>query len=260
MAITFLKIILLQAMTRKSHFSFSHPYDIHCYMRRLTQWEMRHSLITSWEYEKGTFLPLSGLALVITLIIIYFWGKKKQPHLTRHCRKAKFSSKTSLLRLIKLDLISRHFPICFKGRKKLSHSTHCHRVKFHRKRSTSRNKPKYVVKYSIHHVLLFETTISESTFVWTQRLSDYISKAHHFDRYCRSQFLLLLSGDVELNPGPYTGKYYVYVQHSIANRKKFQECSGHDNFQYSMCLVSDFSSTRHFSFVYNNDIITTTSI
>ena len=195
-------------MTRKSRFSFSHPYDIRCYMRRLTQWEMRRSLITSREYEKDTFLPLSGLAMVITLIIIYFWGKKKQPHLT-HCRKAKFSNKTSLLRLNKLDLISRHFPTCFKGRKKLSHTTHCHRVKFRRKRSTS-NKAKYVVKkYSIHHVLLFEIAISESTLVWSQRLS----KSGRFDRYHRaslSQFLLLLSGDVESNPGPYTGKYYMY--------------------------------------------------
>ena len=197
-------------MTRKSRFSFSHPYDIRCYMRRLTQWEMRHSLITSREYEKDTFLPLSGLALVITLVVIYFWGKKKQPHLT-HCRTAKFSNKTSLLRLNKLDLISRHFPTCFKGRKKSSHSTRCHKVKFHRKRSTSRNKAKYVVKkYSIHHVLLFEIAISESTLVCSQRLSDFMSKYGRFDRYHRanlSQFLLLLSGDVELNPGPYTGKY-----------------------------------------------------
>ena len=196
-------------MTRKSRFSFSHPYDIRCYMRRLTQWEMRRSLITSREYEKDTFLPLSGLALVITLIVIYFWGKKKQPHLT-HCRKAKFSNKTSLLRLNKLDLISRHFPTCFKGRKKLSHSTRCHRVKFYSKRSTSRNKAKYAVKYSNYHVLLFEIT---STLVWSQRLSNFISKACCFDRYHRanlSRFLLLLSGDVELNPGPYTGKYYMY--------------------------------------------------
>ena len=195
-------------MTRKSRFSFSHPYDIRCYMRRLTQWEMRCSLITSREYEKDTFLPLSGLALVITLVVIYFWGKKKQPHLT-HCRKAKFSSKTSILRLNKLDLISRQFPTCFKGRKKLSRSTRCHKVKFHRKRSTSRNIAKYVVKYSIHHVLLFEITISESTLVWSQRLSDIISMSRCFDRYNISQFLLLLSGDVELNPGPYTGKYYI---------------------------------------------------
>ena len=204
--------LLLQAMTRKSRFSFSHPYDIRCYMCRLTQWEMRRSLITSREYEKDTFLPLSGLAMVITLIVIYFWGKKKQPHLT-HCRKAKFSNKTFLLRLNKLDLINRHFPTCFKGRKKLSHSTRCHKVKFHRKRSTSRNKAKYVVKYSIHRVLLFEITISESTLVWSQRLSDFITKPRHFDRYHRanlSQFLLLLSGDVESNPGPYTGKYYMY--------------------------------------------------
>ena len=203
-------------MTRKSRFSFSHPYDIRCYMRRLTQWEMRRSLITSREYEKDTFLPLSGLALVITLVVIYFWGKRKQPHLT-HSRTAKFSNKSSLLRLNKLDLINRHFPTCFKGRKKLSHITHCQRVKFHRKRSTSRNKGKYVVKYSIHHLLLFEITISESTLVWTQRLY-FMSKARRFDRYHianLSQFLLLLSGDVESNPGPYTGKYYIRM-YSIA--------------------------------------------
>ena len=207
-------------MPRKSRFSFSHPNAIRCYMCRLTQWEMRCSLITSQEYEKDTFLPLSGLTLVVTLVVIYFWGKKKQPHLT-HCRKAKFSSKTSLLRLNKLDLISRHFPICFKGKRKLSHFTSCHKVKFHSKRSTSRNKAKYVVKYSIHNVLLFEITISKNTLVWSQRLSDFISKARRFDRYHRanlSWLLLLLSGDVELNPGPYTGKYYMWTIVYLAGR------------------------------------------
>ena len=195
-------------MTRKSRFSLSHSNAIRHYLHRQTQWEMRCSLITSQEYEKDTFLPLSGLALIIIFIVIYFWKRKKLLHFT-HCQKEKFYSKTSLL---PLNILIRLFSISFWGRKKLSHFTHGHKVKFHSKRFTSRNKAKYVVKYSIQHVLLFEITISESTLVWTQRLSDFISKAGCFDRYHRanlSQFLLLLSGDVELNPGPYTGKYCI---------------------------------------------------
>ena len=93
---------------------------------------------------------------------------------------------------------------------KLLHFTPCHKVKFYSKTFASKNKAKYVAKHSFHKVFVFEIIISENTSVWIPRLS-VISKAHRFDRYNRanlSRLLLLLSGDVELNPGPYTGKQY----------------------------------------------------
>ena len=139
-------------MTRKSRFSLTHAHAIRCYLRRQNQWEMRRSLITSREYEKDTFLPLSGLALIIALAVIYFWGRKKLSHST-YGRKEKFYNKTSFLPL-KLVWTNRLFSIHFLGRKKFSHFTRCHKVKFYGKTSASRNKSKYVSRYSIYSVCI----------------------------------------------------------------------------------------------------------
>ena len=87
-------------------------------------------------------------------------------------------------------------------RKKSSHPTHYHRVKLHNQTSTSKNLKPYIAR---HKVLMFRK-LSENII----SMSGYsIFKAECINGYRQvniSWLHLLLSGDVELNPGPYTGE------------------------------------------------------
>ena len=93
-------------------------------------------------------------------------------------------------------------------RKKSSCPTHCRRVKLYNQ--TSASKP-YMARQK---VLLFKK-ISEDIIRVIQSMSGYIFKAECFNGSRQvniSWFHLLLSGDVELNPGPYTGEGKVTIQ------------------------------------------------
>ena len=75
----------------------------------------------------------------------------------------------------------------------------CHRVKFYSPKSTHKSFDikSYVVNHSTHSVM---ETIGGG-FNWIQ---DFILSASSYNGYRTklSQLLLVLSGDVELNPGP----------------------------------------------------------
>ena len=95
-------------------------------------------------------------------------------------------------------------------RKKSSRPTHCHRVKLYNQTSASKNSKPYMARQK---VLMFKK-ISEDIISCIQSMSGYIFKAECFNGSRQaniSWFRLLLSGDVELNPGPYTGEGKVTI-------------------------------------------------
>ena len=100
-------------------------------------------------------------------------------------------------------------------RKKLSRPTHYRRVRLYNQTSASKNSEPYMTR---HKVLMFKK-ISENIISCIQSMSGYIYKAECFNGYRQvniSWFHLLLSGDVELNPGPYTGEGTLIYQVLLA--------------------------------------------
>ena len=179
---------------RKSLSSLFHATLVGSYLRKQIHWEMRHTLPTRLEFKRTTSLPTIGLSIlgvVIILCAIYsFWRKKK------------------LFRVSQNHSCERKIPLCAIhswGRKKPSYSTLCRRG-FYSLTSPSNLD---VNSHMAGH-------LTQSTWISIKKISE---------PHCRletnlSQLLLLLSGDVESNPGPPTttnnGNIYTLIMY-VAN-------------------------------------------
>ena len=169
-------------MTRKSRASLSpasHSHAIHAgsYIQKQM---MRRSLVTSFELEETISLSQSGLAMLAMAIIlcaVYSWRKKNAKN------------------VIQNDFWERRIPLCAIhswGRGKPSYSTLCRRVKLYSLTSSS----------NLHVKPHVAGHLTQSTWISTKNISEQSYFSEHGTNI--SQLLLLLSGDVESNPGPPT--------------------------------------------------------
>ena len=151
----------------------SHGRLVGRYLWKQVQWEMRRPLTTSLQMERTMSLPQSGLAIfgfVLLLCAIHsFWGRG------RRRRRERGSHLTP--------------PLCRP------------RVKAYHKPSQVYSDLPDLVKSSAEMPRLRNVPTDSTN--WIFNLFN-ILKAHFS---CRLSFLLLLlAGDVELNPGPYGSK------------------------------------------------------
>ena len=177
-------------MTCKSRASLSpvsHSHAIHAgsYLRKQM---MRRSLATSFELEETISLSQAGLAMLAVAIIlcaIYSWRKKNAKN------------------VIQNDFWKRRIPPCAIhswGRKKPSYSTLCRRVKLYSLTSPSNLHVKSHV--AGHLTLLSPSAAPPSSSHLQVYLVGLVSSLNLSFIKKVLPSLLLLSGDVELNPGP----------------------------------------------------------
>ena len=146
-----------------------------CHGRKEINRRKRCFLTTNLELEGGASFSLTGLTffgMIVILCVIHLFWRRKKP----------------------------------------SYSSLCYRTKSYSPKSTSKNigVKFYLARHLTRNVLAFKK-MTDDVISWPRVLSNSIIGTRHFDGYRAnlSQLQLLLSGDVELNPGPYTsgGKY-----------------------------------------------------
>ena len=163
-------------MSRRSRL-VSHGKLVGRYLWKQVQWEMRRPLTTSLQMERTMSLPQSGLAVFGFVLLIYaihsFWGRRRR-------RKRESGPSSTIFHPMVPAKPSNNSKISLSYQK-------CAGM---------------VTCPFLDQILKLKTTSIETT-NWIFNLFN-IFKAHFS---CWLSFLLLLlAGDVELNPGPYGSK------------------------------------------------------